>query len=122
MSDSCTLADENWDYLLFLLPADWEAQARVTGAVQRLRGASSLSSLLRVLLLHIGHGCSLRTASVVGKAAGWISMSDVALYKKLAQSESWLHQLCLGLLGDSQMHLPAAHEGLRMRLVDSTLV
>ena len=117
-----TLADENWDYLLSLLPQDWQAQAKATGAVLRLRGASSLGSLLRVLLLHIGHGCSLRTASVVGKAAGWISMSDVALHKKLALCEAWLHRLCQGLLADSQMSLPAPHRGLRMRLVDSTLV
>lgn len=122
MGTQRTLSDENWDYLLSLLPEDWEAKARTTGAVRRLRGARSLSSLLRVLLLHIGHGCSLRTASVVGKAAGWISMSDVALYKRLALCEPWLHQLCLGLLSDSQMNLPAAHRGLRMRLVDSTLV
>jgi hypothetical protein len=117
-----TLPDENWDYLLSLLPSDWEAQAFSTGAVRRLRGASSLSSLLRVLLLHIGHGCSLRTASVVGKAAGWIAMSDVALHKKLALCEPWLHQLCCGLLADSQMSLPTPLQGLRMRLVDSTLI
>jgi len=117
-----SLTDENWEYLLKLLPADWEAQARLTGAVQRLRGATSLSSLLRVLLLHIGHGCSLRTASVVGKAAGWVSMSDVALHKKLAQCAPWLHQLCLGLLAESRLALPAPVHGLGMRLVDSTLV
>lgn len=122
MAHTRMLADENWDYLLSLLPQDWEAQAKATGAVRRLRGASSLGSLLRVLLLHIGHGCSLRTASVVGKAAGWISMSDVALHKKLALCEAWLHQLCLGLLAESRMSLPAPHHGLRMRLVDSTLV
>lgn len=122
MTPNHPLPDENWDYLLSLLPSDWEAQAKATGAVQRLRGAKSLGSLLRVLLLHFGHGCSLRTASVVGKAAGWISMSDVALHKKLALCEPWLHQLCLGLLADSQKHLPPAHHGLRMRLVDSTLV
>lgn len=122
MAHTRMLADENWDYLLSLLPHNWEAQAKATGAVRRLRGASSLGSLLRVLLLHIGHGCSLRTASVVGKAAGWISMSDVALHKKLALCEAWLHQLCLGLLAESRMSLPAPHHGLRMRLVDSTLV
>lgn len=119
---AATLADDNWDYLLKLLPSDWEAQARQTGSVRRLRGATSLGSLLRCLLLHVGHGCSLRTASVVGKAAGWISMSDVALHKQLANCEPWLHQLCLGLLADSQMALPESCCGLNMRLVDSTLV
>ena len=121
MAPTRTLTDENWDYLLSLLPGDWEAQAKATGAVRRLRGASSLSSLLRVLLLHIGHGCSLRTASVVGKAAGWISMSDVALHKKLALCEPWLHQLCLGLLADSQMSLPAPHRGTLQERVPARL-
>ena len=122
MAAAHTLADENWEYLLGLLPADWQAQARSTGAVRRLRGAPSLGNLLRVLLLHIGHGCSLRTASVVGKAAGWISMSDVALYKRLAVCEPWLHRLCLGLLQDSRLAVPGGPRGLRMRLVDGTLV
>jgi hypothetical protein len=83
MPQSQTLTDENWAYLLSLLPADWETQAKQTGAVRRLRGAKSVGDLLRVLLLHIGHGCSLRTTSVLGKAAGWIQMSDVALHRKL---------------------------------------
>ena len=116
------LADENWDYLLKLLPEDWRTQARKLGGVRRLRGASSIESLLRTLLLHIGHGCSLRTTSVVAKAAGWASMSDVALLKKLRACEGWFQSLCAGLLKDSAMRLPAPHQGLRFRLVDSTLV
>ena len=119
---AANLSDENWDYLIKLLPEDWEAQARLTGAVRRLRGAQSLGSLLRVLLLHVGHGCSLRTASVIGKAAGWVSMSDVALYKQLARCEVWLHALCAGLLRDSQMLLPKPIHGLNFRLVDSTII
>lgn len=116
------LADENWDYLLTLLPENWRTQARKLGGVRRLRGASSIESLLRTLLLHIGHGCSLRTTSVVAKAAGWASMSDVALLKKLRACEGWFQSLCAGLLKDSQMRLPQTHKGLRLRLVDGTLV
>lgn len=116
------LADENWDCLVKLLPANWEAQAKKLGGVKRLRGASSLQSLLRTLLLHVGHGCSLRTTSVVAKAAGWASMSDVALLKKLRACERWFQNLCVGLLEDSQMRMPKAHRGVRFRLVDSTLV
>jgi hypothetical protein len=116
------LADGNWDYLLTLLPADWEALAKTSGGVRRLRGAVSLSSLLRTLLLHIAHGCSLRTTSVVAKAAGWCSMSDVALLKKLRACEGWLCALCAGLLKESGLRLPPAHRGLRLRLVDSTLI
>lgn len=117
-----TLADGNWDYLLSLLPANWQALAKTSGGVQRLRGAESLSSLLRTLLLHVAHGCSLRTTSVVAKAAGWASMSDVALLNRLRLCENWLQSLCAGLLTESGLSLPAAHRGLRMRLVDSTII
>jgi hypothetical protein len=117
------LADENWDYLLKLLPEDWEAQAKRQGGVHRLRGTASLGNLLRTLLLHVGHGCSLRTTSAVAKAAGWACMSDVALLKKLRACEEWFHGLCVGLLKDSEMRLPpATSKGLNFRLVDSTLV
>ena len=116
------LDDTNWDYLLTLLPADWQELAKSSGGVRRLRGASSLSNLLRTLLLHVAHGCSLRTTSVLAKAAGWVSMSDVALLKKLRACEGWLCALCAGLLKDSGMVLPQAYRGLNMRLVDSTLI
>lgn len=116
-----TIADENWQYLMKLLPAGWEQMARTSGAVKRLRGFDSVEQLLRGLLLHVGLGCSLRETVVVAKAAGWLSMSDVALLKKLRQSEGWLQSLCLGLLRESAMEVPPAG-GLRMRLIDGTQV
>ena len=116
-----TLADENWAFVLKLLPADWEASARTTGAVRRRRGFDSVDQLLRALLLHVGLGCSLRETVVVAKAAGWLAMSDVALLKKLRQSEKWLQGLCVGLLSDSALVLPSG-QGLRLRLIDGTHV
>lgn len=117
-----SLPDENWTYLLSLLPSQWEEQAKKTLAIRRLRGTDSAGDLLRTLLLHIAHGCSLRTTAVVAKAAGWAAMSDVALLKKLRACEPWLHSLCVGLLAQAQMRLPEPHKGLRLRLVDGTLV
>jgi hypothetical protein len=116
-----TLADQNWTFLLKLLPADWEVSARTTGAVRRLRGFDSVDQLLRALLLHVGLGCSLRETVVVAKAAGWLELSDVALFKKLRQSEQWLQGLCVGLLADSALVLPGG-QGLRIRLIDGTHV
>jgi hypothetical protein len=48
-------------------------------------------------------------------------MSDVALLKKLRQSEKWLQGLCVGLLSDSALMLPSGRD-LRIRLVDGTHV
>ena len=72
-----------------------------------------MSSLLRTRLLHIAHGCSLRTPSVGAKATGWGSMADVAWLKKLRACEGWLCALGAGLLKES---------GLRLRLVASPLI
>jgi len=116
-----TLADENWRFMLKLLPPRWEELARETGAVTRLRGFDSVEQLLRGLLLHVALGCSLRETVVVAKAAGWLEMSDVALLKKLRQSERWLQSLCVGLLEEGELALPAK-AGLRMRLIDGTVV
>jgi Transposase DDE domain len=120
-----TLPDNNWNYLLTLLPANWEKMAFDCGAVSRLRGFRSAGDILRTLLLHIGHGFSLRTTSVAAKAAGWASLSDVALLKKLRASEKWLQALCVGLLKESKLEVPAIgleSTKINWRLVDSTLV
>lgn len=116
-----TLADQNWRFMLKLLPARWEELARETGAVKRLRGFDSVEQLLRGLLLHVALGCSLRETVVMAKAAGWLEMSDVALLKKLRQSERWLQALCVGLLREGELELPNK-PGMKMRLIDGTLV
>ena len=62
--------DEDWNLVLGLLPAQWQQQAVLSGASERLRGFSSTSSLLRTLLLHVGNGYSLRETVVRAKATG----------------------------------------------------
>jgi hypothetical protein len=59
--------DESWELLLSLFPMGWEQQAVLTGALERLRGFPSASHLLRVLLLHVGKGYSLRETVVKAK-------------------------------------------------------
>lgn len=121
MKTTTTVTDRNWEFLLGLLPADWKELARTTGAITRLRGFTAEDQLLRALLMHVALGCSLRDTVVVAKAAGWLALSDVALLKKLRQSEGWLQALCVGVLRDSGLALPSAPP-LRMRLVDGTHV
>jgi len=59
---------EDWDVVLTMLPAQWEAKAAELGAVRRLRGFDSVGSLLRVLLIHLADGCSLRETAVRASA------------------------------------------------------
>jgi hypothetical protein len=114
--------DEDWNLLLGLLPAQWQQQAVLSGACERLRGFSSASSLLRTLLLHVGNGYSLRETVVRAKAAGIAAVSDVALMKRLQKAEGWLHGLCVSLLRESGWELPVETHGFNVRALDGTLV
>ena len=114
--------DEDWNLLLGLLPAQWQQQAVLSGACERLRGFSSASSLLRTLLLHVGNGYSLRETVVRAKAAGIAAVSDVALMKRLQKAEGWLHGLCVSLLQESGWEMPAETHGYSVRALDGTLV
>ncbi|MDR2112536.1 MAG: IS4/IS5 family transposase, partial [Candidatus Accumulibacter sp.] len=72
-----------------LLPAQWERKAVELGAVRRLRGFSSVETLLRVLLIHLAEGCSLRETVVRARAGGLADVSDVALLKRLRACGAW---------------------------------
>jgi hypothetical protein len=107
--------DEDWNLLLGLLPSQWQQQAVLSGAFERLRGFSSTSNLLRTLLLHIGKGYSLRETAVRAKAAAIAEVSDVALMKRLRYAEGWLHGLCVSLLEESGWEIPAETHGYHVR-------
>jgi hypothetical protein len=77
---------------------------------------------LRTLLLHIARGYSLRETVVKAKAAELAWVSDVALLKRLRNSREWLRELCVLLLAENGIQVPEVADGLRMRLVDATIV
>ena len=95
------IAEDNWKALASLFPRGWQQMAWQSGAVERLRGFPSPDLLLRVLLLHVARGYSLRETVVRAKLANWTDISDVALLKRLRSSEEWLRSLCIELLREN---------------------
>jgi hypothetical protein len=95
------MAEENWKVLASLFPVRWRQMAWQSGAVERLRGFPSPDVRLRMLLLHVARGYSLRETVVRAKLANWTDISDVALLKRLRNSEKWLHLLCIELLREN---------------------
>src|SRR5258708_16974073 len=63
-------AEEDWQVLTSLFPEGWDRQAKETGAMERQRGITSAETLLRLFLLHIARGYSLRETSVRAEEAG----------------------------------------------------
>jgi hypothetical protein len=115
-------AQENWKTLLSLFPPQWQERAGESGAVERLRGFSSAEALLRTLLLHIANGFSLRETAVQAKLADLANVSDVALLKRLRNSEEWLRRLCVDLLRENGIALATHASPKRLRIVDGTIV
>jgi hypothetical protein len=113
---------EDWDVIERVLPDGWQEAARRTGALRRTRGFKDASTLLRVLLIHLVDGCSLRETAVRADAGGLIMVSDVALFGRLRGSGEWfrwmVEQMSQRLSATSKDVLP----GKRVRLVDASVV
>jgi hypothetical protein len=122
LGDMVTPCDESWKVLLGLFPKDWERQARETKSVERLRGFGTAEQLLRVLLLHVGQGYSLRETAVRAKASGLAKVSDVALLKRLRKAEEWFRSLCLLLLEENGLVIPPTSQHWRVRVLDGSIV
>jgi hypothetical protein len=112
-------AQEDWDLLRSFFPANWRELAKITGALKGLRQDKSVEGCLRVLLLHLGCGHSLRETVVRAKQAGLAELSDVALLKRLRKSKEWLCRLCGELFAECGMNTQNTHA---LRLIDATVV
>ena len=112
---------EDWWLLVSFLPGNWRELAASTGALKGLRKDKSAENLLRVLLLHLGCGHSLRETVVRARKAGLAELSSVALWKRLKKSRGWLQALCLELFRERGVEL-AAGGGMQMRAIDATTV
>jgi hypothetical protein len=75
------------------------------GAVRRLRGFSSVESLLRVLLIHLADGCLLRETVVRARAGDLAAVSDVALLKRLRACAAWFQWVIQALLARQSLSL-----------------
>jgi hypothetical protein len=113
--------DEDWDLLLSIFPMGWQEQAVLSGASERLRGFRSVADLLRVLLLHVGPGYSLRETVARARLAGWADVSDVALLKRLRKSRQWLRTMCVALLRESGWRMEMDTRGWNIRVLDGTI-
>ena len=115
---------EDWEVVMAMLPAQWESKAVELGAVRRLRGFDSVAALLRVLMIHLADGCSLRETAVRASAGGLAAVSDVALLKRLRGCGAWFEWMVREMA--SEMAMPLATQALlpgrRVRLLDGSSV
>lgn len=99
--------------------------ARPLGAWRRQpRSIASTESLLRLLLIHLADGCSLRETVVRAHQGHVASISDVALLKRLRASSEWLRWMAMEMVkhrGGACVR-PAWLENFHVRVVDASVV
>ncbi len=122
-NDALRVADD-FEYLVSFLPAGWEAKAKELGALRRCRKVNDAGTLLRVLLIHLAEGCSLRETSARVRRGGIADLSDVAIMDRLRQAGDWFCWINEQLVSMWIPRQPGAVFGDRwnVRLVDGTRV
>jgi hypothetical protein len=116
--------EDDWQVLMTLLPSGWQAKAKESGALLRCRVFENAENLLRTLLIHLAEGCSLRETAVRAKHGHIVSVSDVALLKRLNASGEWFRWMAVGVMERWIEKQPEAIFGktLRIRLIDGSTI
>lgn len=114
----------DYEYLLTFLPAGWEAKAKELGALRRCRKIADPATLLRILLLHLAEGHSLRTTSALVREGGIAQVSDVAIMDRLKRSGEWFRWMSEQLMRAcvSRQSSSVYPSRWSVRLVDATRV
>lgn len=99
MADARSLdLDRDFEFLLCFLPPGWEQKARELGALRRCRKVRNAEVLLRVLLIHLAEGCSLRETAVRARQGGIVDLSDVTIKNRLEGAGEWFRWMSTQLM------------------------
>lgn len=113
---------DEWEVIERLLPAGWKAKAKETGSLLRCRGFRDPGQLLRVLMIHLVDGCSLRETAVRAAEGKLAKVSDVALLKALRRCQEWFRWMAEGLMQRWLTRLAAGAAARRIRVVDGSMI
>jgi hypothetical protein len=117
--------ERDWKAMVSFLPEGWKEKAKELGALSRNRKFTTAETLLRVLLIHIGCGYSLRVTSALSKESGLADVSDVALLKRLKACGDWFSWMSQEIMEKWNLPRnvpPIAAKRYNYRLVDGTTV
>jgi hypothetical protein len=114
---------EDWSVIEKVLPTGWLEAAQLTGAWRRRpRGIDDPIKLLRIMLIHLADGCSLRETAVRARAGNLAAVSDVALLKRLRNCGEWFRWMAERMTQTLSSTSACVLPGKRVRLVDASVI
>ncbi len=111
--------DQEWPYILTLLPEDLDELARETQALVRCRNIPDAASLMRMALAYAISDLSLKDVAAWASALGVADITGPGLFYRIREAESWLQIILALILGHDVGKGP---KGLRLRIVDATVI
>ena len=114
------LLENEWQYVLNMMPPDLEESAVAKLALRRRREIGSASDLLRLALAYGVCDMSLRQTAVWAELIGLGRLSDVAVLKRLKGAGEWLGHLILRWL--QQRGLTTRVPPVPVRIVDASVI
>jgi hypothetical protein len=125
MPEPWSTHSEQWEVVCQILPQGWREKARELRAMRRRRGEiQEPETLLRILMIHLLDGCSLRETATRAAQGGLAQVSDVALLKRVRACGEWFRWMGAELMRQ-HVNAPSGLEplpGRRLRVVDGTSV
>lgn len=112
---------ESWERIQEKIGLDLEGTAKETKAIQRKRGITSAKDLLRLILFYASSDWSLRLVGAWALLSGIGYLSDVAVLKRLRNSQKWIGTLVARIL-QKRVTVLKRWPGVRLRVVDATTV
>lgn len=111
---------EEWPVLRQWLPQDLRALAQDKGFFSRRRGVQDPDCWLRLILMHVAGGLSLKQTVVRARELGLAQISSVALHKRLKKAEDWLAALTAYVLEQCWSGQASGRAIGAVRVIDAT--
>lgn len=112
----------DWETLMQFLPEGWREQAKARGALRRCREIRDAEVLLRILMIHLAQGYSLKETAVRAREGGLARVSSVAIHKRFRCAGEWLRWMAESLLTGVVTPPERAATQYRVRMVDATAI
>jgi hypothetical protein len=112
--------EQEWPYVLTLLPSDLEDSALRSQALVRCRKVPDAAALMRMALAYAVSDLSLKDVAAWANALGVAQITGPGLFYRLREAEAWLAQVLAKTL---QSQVKAEVGGrMRLRVVDATVI
>jgi len=111
--------NQEWPYVMTLLPENLEDSARQTNALVRCRNVPSAEALIRMALAYAVSDLSLKDVAAWASALGIAEITGPGLFYRLRESEKWLETLLAQTL---RKDVNIRTTGQRLRIVDATVI